>query len=140
MRRVHVHSQVAQRRVVQGMAFIRMLVMELRRRKGLRWRVWVRLVHVEWVYILERRLVHLRSELWVEAMESGNLMASMQGAFGSWQRERCAETHVERRRVEVPGLRVVDGISAARRGRVVARHVVRKHAEPIAVGIHEGGR
>lgn len=95
-------------------------------------------MHLKWVDILKWWMAHLGCELRMEAMKSGNLLASMQGAFGSWQRERCADAHVERRRMEVTGLRVVNGVGAAGRRRVIARHVVRKHAEAIAVRIHEG--
>lgn len=138
VRRIHVHGQVAQRRVVQRWTFERLLVVKRRRCKGLRWRLRVSLVHLEWVDILERRMLHLRCELWVESVEGSDLMSSMQGAFGSWQRKRCADAHVERRRVEITGLRVINRVGTTWSGSVVAGHVVRKHAEPVVVGIHEG--
>lgn len=79
---MHIHSHVINRRLVNLAVHMveRRLMREMLRRKSLL------VVHLEWIEILERLVVHLLLHVRVESVKCNALMAGMQGAFRGGKR------------------------------------------------------
>lgn len=79
---MHIHSHVINRRLVNLAIHMvkRRLMREMLRRKSLL------VVHLEWIEILERLVLHLLLHVRVESVKCNALMAGMQGAFRGGKR------------------------------------------------------
>lgn len=89
----------------------------------------------EWVELLEMMRRH--TLVLVELAEVHHGRTGMHGTLARGHGQRRAQSHAEaqRGRVQVTGLRVVNGIGAAGRGRVIARRLVGEGREGEGVGI-----